>query len=142
MRQRLLKAAELLGAAALLTVLLVPLARTYEPLSIRGGSMVPALYPGDLVVVRRGGSASFPGTIVAFDTEAHGRVVHRVTRPAGMGGIWTRGDANAVADFRPVAARAIRGPVVAVVPLGRVLAKWRIARPGARLSSQSNSARR
>jgi signal peptidase len=114
------RAAELAGAVAVLVALALPLAFTWTPVRVNGGSMEPTLFAGDLAVVRRGASAD-AGDVVLFDTARHGRVIHRVERRLPDGSIVTRGDANPVADFDPVAPNQVRGRVVAVLPVGRVV---------------------
>jgi hypothetical protein len=43
----------------------------------------------------------------------------------GDGSVRTRGDANRHADAAPADRRKVDGPVVRVVPVGRLLNRWR-----------------
>lgn len=76
-------------------------------------SMVPALYPGDLIVVlpvlgRRLG----PGEIVVFKTEQdESWIVHRIIGGDEVGGFITQGDANGKADPHRVFPRHVAGIV-------------------------------
>jgi signal peptidase I len=96
----------------------------WRPVRVAGGSMRPALSPGDLVIVdvrarpRR-------QQIVLLNSPRHGPVLHRVIAIAGDGSVRTQGDANEIADFDSLAARAVVGPVVLVAPVGRLIERWR-----------------
>ena len=90
---------------------------------VEGASMEPELAPGDVVVYRRGGLLAGEGDIVLFDKEDWtGGVLHRVIGLEPDGSLRTQGDANAAADRDPVTRGAVRGVVVAVMPLGKA---WR-----------------
>ena len=87
-------------------------------LPVTGTSMLPALWPGDVVEVRRQSMAeTLPGEIVVFDRDGRlltHRVVGKVDAPEGVLLI-ARGD-------------ALRRPDPAINPeelLGRVTAIWR-----------------
>jgi len=89
--------------------------------------MEPALYPGDLIVYRKGCQLLDRGDLVVFE---HGDVlvVHRVAALLRGGTLRTRGDANESVDSEPVAVDDIRGEVLLAVPAGRAvhaLAAWR-----------------
>ena len=94
--------------------------RHYRVVTVSGGSMRPALAPGDLVVVRRQQRARVGG--IALFADGDGLVLHRVVGVTG-GAVRTRGDANPVADRDPVPTRALRGIVVGVVPVGAWLSR-------------------
>jgi signal peptidase I len=86
-------------------------------------SMAPSLPPGSLLVVQATPpTAIWPGEIVVFPSPLDGRgtVTHRVVGVAlAADGVVlrTQGDANPAADPWVVPAPAVRGKVVAVVPL-------------------------
>lgn len=89
---------------------------------IRGGSMEPAVVPGDVVVYRRSAADIRVGDIVYFEHPEWPRgVVHRVAEVLPDGSVRTRGDANAADDRDPVPRRRIRGVGTAVIPLGKAL---------------------
>lgn len=87
-------------------------------LSVAGGSMSPAMEPGDIAIVALGERASVRD-IVLYN-HGGGLVLHRVVGVA-RGGLVTRGDANPVNDLEPVPDRRVLGRVVAVVPSGRLV---------------------
>lgn len=106
-------------AEALLAILLVAIACTHGVLFVEGGSMEPALVPGDLIMYRRVRVTSDPGDLVVF---RHGGtlVVHRVAEVLRDGSIRTAGDANETLDAEPVGDDDVCGEVVAVLPAGRI----------------------
>ncbi|MBR4289273.1 MAG: signal peptidase I [Oscillospiraceae bacterium] len=91
----------------------MPMPFGYGASVVLSGSMEPALSVGDLLVVRQEASYA-QGDIVVYQA---GRmaVVHRITAIDGET-VTTRGDANTAFD-EPIAADAIKGKVVAAVPL-------------------------
>lgn len=111
------------------------------PVVVAGGSMRPALAPGDLAIVARH-SAVKPGDVALITPEGHGPVLHRVVAVAADGRIQTRGDANPTPDARPSSPSEVEGPVVSVVPVGAWIERWRGSGNRATLSTQSNTARR
>jgi signal peptidase I len=117
----------------------VPLA-FLQPVTVSGGSMRPALAPGDVVFVARGSVAGV-GDIALIHQRGRLPVLHRIVREDEAGALHTRGDANPVEDFELVAAESVRGRVVRVLPAGRVFDRWRAWRNRATLSAQSDSAR-
>lgn len=121
MRERRSSIASLAGSAAALVVAAAA-ALVFEPVAIVGGSMRPALLPGDVAIVRRGAVAHV-GDVVLIERTGRSSVVHRV-RARVRSGYVTRGDANPVNDREAILARAVRGVVVARVPVGRVLEWW------------------
>ena len=84
--------------------------------AVEGHSMIPALAPGEYVVVRRG-VAPEPGCVVAV-RRPEGLVVKRVTRLTGDGRVWVQGDNDAVTDDSRT-----YGPVDAADVVGEV--RWR-----------------
>lgn len=107
-----------------------------------GGSMEPTLYPGDLVVYRRGGAGALVGDVVLFKHHSgRGSVLHRLTSYDEDGTWRTKGDANDATDTEPLCADKIRGVVVAVVPAGRVWGRLRWALADVLHSSTNRSIR-
>jgi len=88
-------------------------------LRVSGSSMLPALWPGDLVVIRSAALAELSrGDLVLFLRQ--GRFfVHRVLAVSASG-LLTRGDALAAAD-PPVSSQELLGRVVSVWRDGRLL---------------------
>ena len=134
------------GLTVIATVCLIGLAAWlllthWLPVSVGGGSMYPALRPGDLAVVARTGHAG-AGRIALLDTARHGRVLHRVVSVGVDGAVHTRGDANSVDDLDAVPATSVIGPVVLVAPLGRVLERWRAVAACVTMAAQQNSSKR
>ena len=86
-----------------------------------GKSMVPAIWPGDALVVEPACSANIaPGDIVLF-SNASRFVAHRVVEKSGdaaTGRVLTRGDATATADA-PIRPGEILGKVSFIVRNGR-----------------------
>lgn len=113
----------------------------FEFVSVAGGSMRPALRPGDLVVARRGELPTV-GDIVLVRSPERAPYLHRVARIPGGGTLILRGDANPTPDSQAVAIRHVSGTVRAVVPFGTVLDAWRKCQEGATLSAQSNISKR
>jgi signal peptidase I len=115
--------------------------RWAEPVRVAGASMQPALWAGDLVLVSRDTEVPV-GQVALLRAPGHGPVLHRVVERRTDGSVLTKGDANVHADLTPTERRHIAGRVVAVVPVGRMLARWR-GLPGCdTLSAQPNSAPR
>ena len=108
-------------AESLLAVVLVAGGWTHGVVFVEGGSMRPALHPGDVLLYRRIGATPAAGDLVVFD-HAGALVVHRVAGVLRGGGLRTRGDANRAPDAEPVKADDVRGEVVLVVPAGRLAA--------------------
>ena len=111
------------------------------PVRVDGGSMAPTLSPGDVALVALG-RRPIPGDIALIRSPGHEQVLHRVIEIADGGSIRTKGDANAVADFEPVPAGAVAGRCIGVVPLGKLMARWRGSGAYASITSQPNSTRR
>jgi signal peptidase I len=96
----------------------------YRPVRVAGGSMRPALAPGDLVLVDVRSDVAAQ-QIALLHTQRHGLVLHRVVARGADGSVTTRGDANDVADFDPLPPSAVIGPVVLVAPVGTAIERWR-----------------
>ncbi|WP_407317722.1 signal peptidase I [Isoptericola halotolerans] len=111
------------AGAALLLGVLVPRVAGATPYTVTTPSMEPALRVGTLVVVRPVEPASVTtGDIVTYQLRSGEPTVvtHRVvgvgTTVGGDRTFVTRGDANEVADPRPVRAVQVRGTVWYAVP--------------------------
>lgn len=140
MRERLLRLAPSVLAALFVAAPLVATLCLYRPVTVAGSSMHPTLHPGDLVLARRG-VVPHRGDVVLIETDSGARFIHRVTK-TGPSVIWTRGDANPIDDLEPSPRRSVDGRVDAVVPIGRLIERWRRSRGSDTLSPQSESARR
>lgn len=105
-------------AEGILALVVVALGWSHGVLYVEGGSMQPALYPGDLIVYRRIGHEPVRGDLVVFRHDGT-LVVHRVMRVRPDDSLVMRGDANADDDPSPVDGDSVRGTVIAVVPVGR-----------------------
>ena len=114
---------------------------SFEFVSVAGGSMRPALRPGDLVVVRRE-DLPVSGDIALIELPGRTPYVHRVSRILKDGKLRMRGDANPTPDAQSVDIRHAQGTVKAVVPFGTMLDAWREGPEGATLSAQSNISKR
>lgn len=102
---------------------LIMLLRTqWMPVAVAGGSMEPALTPGDVVLVRTGAPLR-TGEVVLF-RDRGSLVLHRLKRTTTSGWI-TRGDANPVDDARPLSRSRVVGVAVARVPFGKAAAVTR-----------------
>jgi len=106
-------------AGAGLAVVALVLAWSHGMLYVEGGSMRPALYPGDLIVYTRVAAEPREGDLTVFAHDGD-LVVHRVVGVEPDGSLRMRGDANVAADVEPVDRNDVRGVVVAVVPAGKV----------------------
>lgn len=108
---------------AVFGVLSFALLTAFVPVRVAGQSMVPALRTGDVAVVRRD-SRPTQGDIALVSQPGHASVLHRVVEVRGDG-LVTKGDANRYPDMQAVDRSEVRGVVVAVLPLGRVIDWWR-----------------
>lgn len=114
--------------AALVVAVLVPRLVGATPYTVLTGSMRPELPPGTLVVVRPVGMDDISvGDTITYQLRSRepAVVTHRVVgsgvRADGTAVLTTRGDANQVADARPVRQEQVRGRVWYAVPhLGRL----------------------
>jgi signal peptidase I len=88
-------------------------------LRVTGASMLPAIWPGDVVQVRRSETVSPRAGQIVLARRQGGLVVHRIAR---IEGDWlvTRGDANADEDS-PVAKSDVLGEVVSMMRHGRLV---------------------
>lgn len=109
-------------AEPLAALVIVALGFTHGFVYVEGGSMEPALFPGDVVVYRRNAPHPVRGELVLFEHDG-GLVVHRVAGIDREGDLRTCGDANDSLDAEPVTPEDVRGIVVVVVPTGRMMAR-------------------
>jgi len=140
MRDRVRRAAELVAIGGLVLVALWAASREIALVRVAGASMAPALACGDVCVVRKG-TRPARGDVVLVSEQGRAPLVHRVTRTTSQG-LVLRGDANPVPDLRPVSRTAVVGTVVAVIPAGKLLERWRGQVPGATIANQSKSSKR
>jgi signal peptidase I len=94
---------------------------------VAGGSMAPALWPGDVCLVTRVARPSASDIVLFTDPGHASRVLHRVRAVNGPV-LVTQGDANPVCDRNPLPASAVIGRVVRVLPVGRMIREWQAAR--------------
>jgi signal peptidase I len=94
----------------------------YRPVVVRSGSMVPTIAIGDVVILEqvRAGDVQ-PGEIVTLDDPYGGgeSITHRTRSVSSVDGrlvLETRGDANAVSEYRSMPADALIGREVQIVP--------------------------
>ncbi len=104
-------------AQAGLAMMIVLAGWAHGILYVEGGSMRPALAPGDVIVYRRVAPSLEVGDMVVFQ---HGGalVVHRVAGVLRDGTMRTAGDANDSLDSTPLDPADVRGEVVIVIPAG------------------------
>ena len=110
------------------------------PVVVSGGSMRPALVPGDVVLVAQR-RTPVAGDIALIHS-GQSLVLHRVTRVLRDGSLMTRGDANPVGDFTPTQRENVRGRVVCVMRAGALLERWRRRVACDTLPAQTHTARR
>ena len=120
---RLLAIAVLIVALGLTTLLaVIPRLTHGAALTVLTGSMRPTMPPGSLVLVRPVQTAAIDvGDVITFqpDPKLQSLVTHRVVgvnRDGGALSFVTQGDANRIADIKPVVADAVRGEVWFHVP--------------------------
>lgn len=124
---------------AIVAVLCWAGSKSWIPVQVAGGSMRPALFPGDLVLVDVR-SHPVSGAIALIESPRHGTVLHRVIETRADGSVRTQGDANATADSEALPANAVKGSVTAIVPVGRVIERWRGRAACDTMTAQQNSA--
>lgn len=124
MRTALLRLAEMVLTVAVLAAVGLALLQHWKPVRVAGGSMRPALSPGDLVIVDVRARA-LSNQIALLRSPRHGLVLHRVIATEADGSVRTRGDANTIPDFDSLPATAVVGPVVLVAPVGKLVDRWR-----------------
>jgi len=135
MRVVLLRACGTVAIALVLLGLGVTALRYWRPIRVAGGSMRPALFPGDLVIVDvRSGVGK--DQIALLQSARHGLVLHRVVSAEPDGSVRTRGDANAIGDFDATPASEVVGPVVLVAPVGALVERWRGSAACATITAQ------
>jgi signal peptidase I len=109
---------------------------------IAGGSMEPALHPGDVLVYsRRVGTLATNDVVVIEKASWRRPVVHRVVGRGASGGFVTQGDANPIPDREEVTTADVRGRGLAVLPLSRAVRRLAVLAASARLLLQSKTAR-
>jgi signal peptidase I len=111
----------------------------WQPIRVGGWSMHPALHVGDLVAVSLRERGSAIGDVVLIEQPGRQPVLHRVIEVMGDGAVRTKGDANPVPDREPTPASQIRGRVMALLPLGELVERWRGEPVYATMTTQSNS---
>ncbi len=120
------RTASLACLAMLALVALAIVAGRLALVTVGGGSMAPALWPGDVCVVSALERPSVSDVVLYTPPGHRTRVLHRVYREEGDMFV-TRGDANPIADREPVPRSAVFGRVAAVLPVGRVIHRWQVA---------------
>lgn len=140
MRDRLLAVAPVLLAYLFIAAIAAVALHRYGVVWVAGGSMAPALTHGDVVVVAK--ERALRVGDIALLKSGSSPVLHRVTRVDSDGRVWTRGDANPVADLNPSLSSSVEGRVVRVLPFGIALEWWRQGRSCDTLPAQSDSAKR
>jgi signal peptidase I len=93
----------------------------FQPFVIPTGSMIPAVYPGDVVIVvkTQAGSVKLGDIIEYRNLNDNINIVHRVIETRGEGAqrfFITRGDNNNTPDLNPVPAQNVIGKVVFNIP--------------------------
>ena len=112
--------------ACLALVLLVAFALVSGKVSlvrVSGGSMAPALWPGDVCLVTQVAQPSVSDIVLLAEPGHESRVLHRVRALEGSA-LMTQGDANPVPDREPVAREAVLGRVSGILPVGRLVRRW------------------
>lgn len=106
---------------AALAVLVTRALFGWESLLVTSGSMVPAMHPGDVVIIEPAvpGEAFDAPTVITFEDPDRGLVTHRIVAaeraPDGEVRYTTKGDANRVAESGTVGHRDVRGSVRSVL---------------------------
>ncbi|MFA5460003.1 MAG: signal peptidase I [Candidatus Paceibacterota bacterium] len=95
---------------------LLPIENNYSLKMVLSGSMSPAIKTGSIVAVKPALSYKI-GDVITFKTGKTERdiVTHRIINQTEQGFI-VQGDANNVADIRPVEERQIIGKVILTIP--------------------------
>ncbi len=106
---------------------LLPVALGWSPSVIVTGSMLPAVEPGDIVVVAKVEPEVLRvGHVIRFvDPSRPSRhLLHRITEVEQDGRFITRGDANPTADSTPVSRESVTGVARLRVPLIGLPVVW------------------
>ena len=106
---------------------LLPVALGWSPSVILTGSMLPAVEPGDIVVVAKVEPKVLRvGHVIRFvDPSRPSRhLLHRITEVKQDGTFITRGDANPTADSTPVSRESVTGVARLRVPLIGLPVVW------------------
>jgi signal peptidase len=95
---------------------LLPIENNYSLKMVLSGSMSPAISTGSIVAVRPASSYKI-GDVITFKTGKTERdiVTHRIIDQTEQGFI-VKGDANNVADIKPVKEKVILGKVILTIP--------------------------
>ncbi|MGV8083083.1 MAG: signal peptidase I [Coriobacteriia bacterium] len=128
MRELLRRNAPSIISTAIVGIILVLALTIWTPVRVDGGSMEPALNPGDIALVHNHAAAE-KGDVVLVEERGHDPYLHRVIGKADDGCLKLKGDANPIADSAGVPVSAIQGPVVAVIPFGEWAEEWRRSMP-------------
>ena len=116
----------LLVVCSLVLWSLVPIAWGWKPVVVMTGSMLPAISPGDVVLVAPGQVPESGRIVLVRDPQVPtGRVAHRVVAVAANGTLTTKGDANPAADSVHHPASDVIGVARLVVPRAGRLALLR-----------------
>jgi len=89
----------------------IPLVLGYGNAVVISGSMEPAIYPGDIVIIRKQNDYDV-GDIITFKLRSH--ITHRIIERT-TGGFITQGDANNTRDAE-INEDQVVGKVVRVIP--------------------------
>ena len=100
MRKAALWLAEPVAAVGIVLALAWAAQTVVAPVRVAGWSMGPALYPGDIALVRLG-ARPVVGDIVLVRASGHEPVLHRVVELRDGGAVRTKGDANEIPDREP-----------------------------------------
>lgn len=117
----------LAAVLALAVVTTGAMAVGWSPKIVMSGSMAPWLQPGDVVLAAPARLGELEdGEIVVFESARApgGEITHRLVARRADGRWITRGDANAVADPRPVPPERITGVVEVIVPRVGLPSLW------------------
>lgn len=124
--------ASLVGACFVLVAAAGASQAGWRVVRVAGESMYPALYAGDIALVRAGRDVERGDVVLYRLPEDRTPTLHRVTGEVSEGFV-TCGDANPIADMRPVPREALLGRLERVVPCGVLLERWHRFRGGGRL---------
>lgn len=140
MRLRLRRIAEWTAVVGLILAIAWTAHLSWRAVRVGGWSMHPALHAGDIAIVGVG-SAPRVGDVALLRQPGHEAVLHRIMATLPDGAFQTRGDANSTPDREPVSAADIEGRVVALIPVGELIERWRGDGACATMTTQSNSAK-